>query len=133
MQKKAEEQKKRDEALAKKREETRASTSIRQVIQRMRFAPPQKFEEMKKELAEIETKELTNCGDQMAKVKAEIVSAVQQIDVKMKAIEEQKKKQAEFKAAEEVRRKEQEEKSQEKLKELSALVNQADEENKKIR
>ncbi|CAE7230814.1 unnamed protein product [Symbiodinium natans] len=127
------EQKQKEEAAKqkkdleeKRRQEQRSTLAIRRVIQKIRLASPETFDEVQKELQEILRVELENTGSQKERIKEESEKGLEQARKRLDSIKEQRQKELDKKTAEEKKRLEQQAKTDELLKELSALVETAE-------
>lgn len=131
--KREEEQKRKDEDMKRKKEveekrrvEQKATLAIRRVIQKVRLANPETFDELNKELQEVTTAEMANTGSQLAKIKEEAEKSLEQAKKRVEQITEQRKKEQEKKDAEDKKRKEAETRCKELVKALEDLVNAAE-------
>jgi len=119
-------EKQKREQQTKLREEQRAMLAVRRIIQKVRLADYNTFDELKKELEEVLLKELENCGTQMQRIKEESDKGLEQASSRMQQCLEEKKKEDERKAIEDKLRAEQEQKVKELVSGLSDLVDIAD-------
>lgn len=127
------EQKQKEEAAKqkkdleeKRRQEQRSTLAIRRIIQKVRLASPETFEEVQKELQEILRVELENTGSQKERIKEESEKGLEQAMKRLDSIREQRQKELDKKEAEDKKRQEQQAKTDELLKELSELVEAAE-------
>lgn len=131
-QKRAEDLKRKRELEEKRRAEQKAALAIRRVIQKVRLAQPESFEELSKELEESLNAELENTGSQQQKMREESEKGLEQARRRILQINEQRRKEGERKTLEAKRRREQEELSKALLKELTDLVNAAEESSRNL-
>ncbi|CAE7721073.1 unnamed protein product, partial [Symbiodinium pilosum] len=110
----------------KRRQEQRSTLAIRRVIQKVRLASPETFEEVQKELQEILRVELENTGSQKERIKEESEKGLEQARKRLDSIKEQRQKELDKKTAEEKKRLEQQAKTDELLQELNGLVEAAE-------
>jgi len=82
---------KRMEEQTKMREENRAVLVLRKVIQKLKLASLDNFDVLKKELDEVQEKELENCGTQKSKIEDECVKALQQVWTRIELVQVQSK------------------------------------------
>jgi len=114
--------KQKKEAEEKRKKEQQATMAIRRIIQKIRLATPENFEEVKKELEDILTVELEHCGGQLTRIKEESDKGLEQAQKRIEALSEARKKEQERREAEQKKREEQEARAKELIKELTDLV-----------
>merc|ERR1712139_723438 len=85
----------------KQKKEQESTLAIRQVIQRMRFASPETFEPLQKELEEVMLAQLAGCGSQTQRIKDEAMAARTTAEQRVTQIKEQRVKEEERKKEEE--------------------------------
>lgn len=131
--KREEEQRKKEEELKRKKEmeekrriEQKATLAIRRVIQKVRLANPETFEELNKELQEVLRSEMANSGTQQDKIKEESDKGLEQARKRVEQINDQRKKEQEKKDSEDKKRKEAEARAKELAKALEDLVGAAE-------
>lgn len=120
--KREEEAKKKKEAEDKKRAEQKALLAIRKVIQKVRLATPENFEELNKELQDVLSLELENTGSQRQKMSEETEKGLEMARKRIEQISEQRKKEQERKNIEDEKRNELEAKAKVVVKELEVHV-----------
>lgn len=125
--KKEEEIRRKKELEEKRRSEQKATLSIRRVIQKVRVATPDLFDDLQIELEEILKTELENTGAQQARMREEADKGLEQARKRIEQIAEHRRKEEEQKAEEERKLKEAEERSKELIKELGDLIDAAEE------
>jgi len=121
-----EERARREQEAAQKREEQRAALSIRRVLQRVRSANPENFEELKRELEEVLQKELESCATQASRMRQEADQGLEQAKQRIELIKEQQKRVEEQRLEMERKRKEAQERAEQLLAELDKLVTEAE-------
>jgi len=120
------EQQRREQEAARRKEEQRAMLAIQKVIQQVRIARPEGFDELKKEMEVVLAKELEKTGPQKDRIKAESAKAVEQAQERIDKVKELERLQEERKAEEERRQKEARELARKLLKEFEKLVESAE-------
>jgi len=133
LRRKQEEERKRKEAeMAQKVQEQAASLNIRRVVQKLKLVTPETFEELQKELLEALQTHLGKCGSQAESMKAEAESGLQQAKSRVELLQAEIRKAEEAKAEAERKRQEDIAKAQELLKQLEALVDDAEKASKAL-
>jgi len=123
---KEEEERQKREAMEKRQLEMRATTEIRRVQQKVRVSKLENFEEAKKELEEVMERELPKVGDKQQQIQDECEAVVAQVQKRVEAVKEMKRKEEEKKLEEERKKREQEEKAEKLIEELKGLVEEAE-------
>merc|ERR1711904_760624 len=93
----------------KKRKEQAAALVVRKVIQRLRIATPENFEDLRAELETAQAENLDKMGPQGEKVQMEADKALQQAQQRVTATIEKREQEKREKEEEEKKRKEEEE------------------------
>jgi len=124
--KKEEEVKRKKDMEEKRRLEQKSSLAIRRVIQKVRQATPDNFDELQKELQEVLSQELENCCTQKDRMKEESDKGVEQARKRIEQLNEQRKREQDKKDAEEKKRIEADERAKGLIKELESLVESAE-------
>merc|ERR1712045_264042 len=101
--------KRKKEIEEKRRQEQKSTLAIRRVIQKVRIATPDNFDELKKELEEVLNLELQNTGSQQQRMTEESDKGLEQARNRIALINDQRRKEQERKDAEEKKRREAEE------------------------
>jgi Ca2+-binding EF-hand superfamily protein len=114
-----EDKKKAAEEAEKKKGEQGAAMTIRRVIQKVKGAQEESFEQLKKELSEILDQELEKCGSIKDKIKEEAGQGIEQTSARIEATKKAK-------AEAEEKRKELQEKAEKVLKEMASLIADAE-------
>eukprot|EP00746_Dinoflagellata_sp_MGD_P126627 gnl/MRDRNA2_/MRDRNA2_61423_c0_seq2.p1 gnl/MRDRNA2_/MRDRNA2_61423_c0~~gnl/MRDRNA2_/MRDRNA2_61423_c0_seq2.p1 ORF type:complete len:905 (+),score=306.83 gnl/MRDRNA2_/MRDRNA2_61423_c0_seq2:167-2716(+) len=132
MQRQQQEMQARKEEMEKQRKEQHAALAIRQVIQRMRFASPETFEGLTKEMEETMMQNLASCGSQTEKIKEEATAAKSTAEQRCVQIKEQRIKEEERRVQEEKFRAESEAVTKRLLEEVDEKVKAVEEEGGKL-
>eukprot|EP00928_Gymnodinium_smaydae_P018940 TRINITY_DN17215_c0_g4_i3.p1 TRINITY_DN17215_c0_g4~~TRINITY_DN17215_c0_g4_i3.p1 ORF type:complete len:1055 (+),score=289.79 TRINITY_DN17215_c0_g4_i3:128-3292(+) len=131
--KREEEQKRKKDFEEKRRQEQKSTLSIRRVIQKVRGATPDNFEELHQELKDVMEAELPHAGTQKQRLVEESEKGMEQAKKRIEQLMEVRRKEQEKKDAEERARHEALEKAQGLVRELQALVEAAEEEVKRLK
>jgi len=125
-QRKEEEERLRKEADAKRRSEQQAALAVRKVIQRVRVATPETYDNLRVELEEAQSTHLEALGSQAEKVSQEAEQTLQQAQRRIDEINMKREEEERRRLEDERRAKEDEEKVQRLLKEVSEEVKVAE-------
>jgi len=116
-----------EEEKQKRKDEQRAAIIVRRAIQDMRTVRPEDHDDKKKTMGEIMEKELENCGSKMEKIKEECEAVMDHAMKRVQEVQDKRRQLEEQKAAEERKKTEAVEKAQALLKELSTMIDTAQE------
>lgn len=130
---KEEEMRKRQEVEAMRKIEQKSTLAIRRVIQKVRAATPETFDELNKELQEVTTAELETCGSQKQRIVEESEKGLEMARKRIEQINEQRRKEEERKKEEEKKRVDAELRAKELVQELGVLVDNAEKSSAKIK
>jgi len=119
--------KRKEEEAQKKKDEQRAAITVRRAIQEMRTVRPENHDVAKKGLGETMEKELEACGSKMDKIKEECEAVMEYAMKRVQEVQDKRRQEEERKAEEERKKTEVLEKAQGLLKELSTLIDTAQE------
>jgi len=123
---KKEEERVRKEADAKRRGEQQAALAVRKVIQRVRVATPETYDNLRAELEEAQSANLEALGSQAEKVSQEAEQTLQQAQRRIDEINQKREEEERRRVEDERRAKEDEEKVQRLLKEVTEEVQLAE-------
>jgi len=141
MRRKVEEQKKRLEEMKRQREEEerqkkeaqerravelKAMSEIRKAQQKVRVAKLDNFEEAKRELEEVLDREVAKLGEKQQQVQEECETVVAQVQKRVEAVKEMRRKEEEKKQEDERKKREAEERAGQLLEQLRELVETAE-------
>mmetsp|Transcript_87148 Transcript_87148/g.255076 ORF Transcript_87148/g.255076 Transcript_87148/m.255076 type:complete len:878 (+) Transcript_87148:90-2723(+) len=121
------EMKKRREEEEVRRKEHAAALAVRKVIQRVRVATPETYDNLRAELEEAQAKHLEELGSQAQKVTQEAQETLQQAQKRIDEINEKRAEDERRRLEEERRAKEEAEKVERIMKEVTAEVKEAEE------
>lgn len=116
----------RKELEEKRRQEQKATLAIRRVIQKVRVATPDNFDELQKELQDEMAKEMESTGSQKQRMMEECEKGLEQARKRIEQLNEQRKKDEEKKEQEQKKHQELMERAKELVKELADLVDAAE-------
>uniref|UniRef100_A0A7S4VTL2 EF-hand domain-containing protein n=1 Tax=Alexandrium monilatum TaxID=311494 RepID=A0A7S4VTL2_9DINO len=125
-QRQKEEAARRKEAEERRRQEQKATLAIRRVIQKVRMATPENFDELQKELQEVLQQELEKTGGQKQRMTDESDKGLEQARKRIEQVSEQQRREQERREAEERQRRELEERARQLVAQLADLVGAAE-------
>lgn len=123
---KQEEMKRKREAEERRRVEQKSMLAIRRVIQKVRAATPDNFQQLQAELEEEVRKEIDNTGTNAARIKEESEKGLEQARKRIEQLQEQRRKEEEKKAAEHALKRAAEERARALIQQLLDLVTAAE-------
>jgi len=118
--------KKREEEEVRRKEQA-AALIVRKVIQRVRIATPENYDQLRSELEEAQAAQLEDMGSQAERVSAEAGKALEQAQQRIDEINEKRAADERREQEQEKRRKEEEELCERLMKEITEAVNGVDE------